>query len=99
MEVEIALFILDLKNFRQSISRSDNSFVDVPPTREKESHKMLAIFCRTASELDFAHFWHSGCGTKPLKTLISVGWHKTFLHVQALDSGPSNAQKCRHGLH
>jgi hypothetical protein len=49
MEVEIALFILDLKNFRQSISRSDNSFVDVPPTREKESHKMLAIFYRTAS--------------------------------------------------
>jgi hypothetical protein len=50
MEVEIALFILDLKNFRQSISRSDNSFVDVPPARENASNKMLAIFYRTASE-------------------------------------------------
>jgi len=50
MEVEIALFILDLKNFRQSISRSDNSFVDVPPARENASNKMLAIFYRTASK-------------------------------------------------
>jgi hypothetical protein len=54
MEIEIALFIHDMKNLRQSISRSDNSFVDVPPARENESHKMLAIFYRTASELDFA---------------------------------------------
>jgi hypothetical protein len=41
-------------------------------------------------ELDFAHFWHFGCGAKPLKILVPVGWHKTFLHVQALDLGPSN---------
>src|SRR3954471_23440698 len=38
------------------------------------------------AKLDFAHFWHSGCGAKPLKMLISMGWYKTFLHVQALDS-------------
>src|SRR4051794_9035155 len=41
-------------------------------------------------DLDFAHFWHFGCGAKPLKMLVSMGWHKTFLHVQALDLGPSN---------
>jgi len=45
---------------------------------------------QTGSKLDFAHFWHFGCGTKSLKMLVSVGWHKTFLHVQALDLGPSN---------
>jgi hypothetical protein len=50
MEVEIALFIHDMKNLRQSISRFDNSFVDIPPTRENESHIMLAIFYRTASK-------------------------------------------------
>jgi hypothetical protein len=44
----------------------------------------------TGYKLDFAHFWHFGCGAKPLKMLISMGWHKTFLHVQALDLGPSN---------
>ncbi len=49
MEVEIALFIHNMKNFRQSSSQSDNSFVDVPPARENESHKMLAIFYRTTS--------------------------------------------------
>jgi hypothetical protein len=42
------------------------------------------------AQLDFAHFWHFGCGAKPLKMLVSMGWHKTFLHVQALDLGPSN---------
>ena len=50
MEVEIASFIHDMKNLRQSISQSDNSFVDVPPARENESNKMLAIFYRTASD-------------------------------------------------
>jgi hypothetical protein len=50
MEVEIALFIHDMKNLRQSISRSESSFVDVPPARENASNKMLAIFYRTASD-------------------------------------------------
>jgi hypothetical protein len=42
------------------------------------------------SELDFAHFWHFGCSAKSLKMLVLMGWYKTFLHVQALDLGPSN---------
>jgi hypothetical protein len=49
MEVKIAPFIHDMKDLRQNISLSVNSFVDVPPGREKESHKMLIIFYRTAS--------------------------------------------------
>jgi hypothetical protein len=53
MEIEIALFIHDMKNLRQSISRSDNSFVDVPLARENESHKMFPIFYRTASDCPF----------------------------------------------
>jgi hypothetical protein len=52
MEVEIALFIYDMKNFRQISSQSNNFFVDVPPARENESHKMLAIFYRTTSKAD-----------------------------------------------
>jgi hypothetical protein len=39
------------------------------------------------AQLDFAHFWHSGCGAKRLKSLSLIGWHKTFIHVQALNSG------------
>ena len=50
----------------------------------------LFTYFASAPKLDFAHFWHFGCGAKPLKMLISMGWHKTFLHVQALDLGPSN---------
>jgi hypothetical protein len=49
MEVKIAPFIHDIKNLRHNISRSGNPFVDVPPARENESHKMLIIFYRTAS--------------------------------------------------
>ena len=48
--IEIALFIYDMKNPGQSISPDDNFFVYVPPAREKESHKILAIFYRTASQ-------------------------------------------------
>src|SRR5688500_18921909 len=54
MEVEIAPFIHNVGNLYQSISRSDNSFVDVPPARENKSHKMLTIFYRTASQRDLA---------------------------------------------
>jgi hypothetical protein len=50
----------------------------------------LKPFAGCTTKLDFAHFWHFGCGAKPLKMLVSMGWHKTFLHVQALDLGPSN---------
>jgi hypothetical protein len=49
IEVKIAPFIHDMKDLRQNISLSVNSFVDVPPAREKESHKILIIFYRTAS--------------------------------------------------
>src|SRR4051794_7528064 len=48
MEVKIAPFIHDMKNLFQNISLAGNSFVDVPPTCKNESHKMLAIFYRTA---------------------------------------------------
>jgi hypothetical protein len=57
------------------------------------------LFAGCTTKLDFAHFWHSGCGAKPLKMLVSVSWHKTFLHVQAMDLGPSNGQECRRGPH
>jgi hypothetical protein len=50
VEVKIAPFIHDMKNLRQNTSRSGNPFVDAPPARENESHKMLTIFYRTASE-------------------------------------------------
>jgi hypothetical protein len=49
MEVKIPPFIHDMKNLRQNISPSGNSFVDVPPAREDESHKIPTIFYRTAS--------------------------------------------------
>ena len=48
--LKIAQIIHDMKNLRQNISQSGNSFVDVPPTREKESRKMLILFYRTASK-------------------------------------------------
>jgi hypothetical protein len=38
-----------MKNLRQDISQAGNSFVDAPPSREKESRKMLTLFYRTAS--------------------------------------------------
>ena len=50
MEVKIAPFIHGMENLRQNISLSGNPFVDVPPVRENESHKMLTIFYRTASD-------------------------------------------------
>jgi hypothetical protein len=37
-----------MQNFFQNISLSGNFVVDVLPTREKESRKMLTIFYRTA---------------------------------------------------
>ena len=49
MEVKIDPFIHDMNKLRQNISPSGNSFVDVPPARENNSHKMLIIFYRTAS--------------------------------------------------
>jgi hypothetical protein len=50
MEVKIALFIHDMKNPCHNISLAGNSIVYVPPTREKESRKMLITFYRTASD-------------------------------------------------
>src|SRR5918993_598335 len=31
--------------------------------------------------------------------LASMGWHKTYLHVQTLDLGPSNGKECQRGPH
>jgi hypothetical protein len=50
MEVKIAPFIHAMENLRQNISPFGNPFVDAPPVRENESHKMPTIFYRTASD-------------------------------------------------
>jgi len=51
--LKIAPIIHDMKNLRQNIPLSVNSFIDVPPKHENESHKMLIIFYRAASESPF----------------------------------------------
>jgi hypothetical protein len=50
MEVKFAPFIHDMKNLCQNIPLFDSFFVDAPPARENESHKMPTIFYRTASD-------------------------------------------------
>jgi hypothetical protein len=50
VEVKIPLFIHDMKNLCQNISHTGYSIVYVPPTRERESRKMLTTFYRTASK-------------------------------------------------
>jgi hypothetical protein len=54
MEVKTAQFIYGMNNLCQNISRTGSSVVDVPPTREIESRKILVTFYRTASNITVA---------------------------------------------
>ena len=74
MEVKIALFIHDMKNPCHNISLAGNSIVYVPPTREKESLKILITFYRTASKNVLCRH-RPRAGTRRFQESVGSGRH------------------------